>query len=203
MYIRTYLGDLRRHFSNSNALTGSDTTSYICGHSKKTAWKTFQEHFGLLQDLGVGELESGTIKAAECFMCKIYRIDTNSLDKARFILFPKLDTPDKLPPTSDAFIFHLKRVHFQAMVWRQANVAMQILPKPEDMGWRNEDGILEPILMSLDPIPKACLELIRCQCTTGCRTLRCKCRKANLFCTALCMCDEANQQVACINKTPN
>jgi hypothetical protein len=32
---------------------------------------------------------------------------------------------------------------------------------------------LIPLLMTLVPIPQACLEMISCQCSTGCITLRC------------------------------
>ena len=130
-------------------------------------------------------------------MCKLYNVSTQSANKARCMLFAKVADTDKLPPTSDAFKYHAMRVHFQSMVWRQANIPIQRLPRPEDMGWKIEENCLVPILMSLDPIPQACIEMIHCQCTTGCSTLRCKCCKSKLVCTSLCTC--VGRGTACIN----
>ena len=41
-----------------HALTGSDTTSFVSGHSKKSARKVFKKHSELLRNLGEGELLS-------------------------------------------------------------------------------------------------------------------------------------------------
>lgn len=183
-----------------HALTGTDTTSFIYGHSKKTAWEVFKQHFGLLVGIGNNELTSTSIQQAEEFLCKIYNAPTGSLDEARALLFPRTDLPDKLPPTSDAFSFHIRRVHFQAMVWQQANAAVQQLPKPEEMGWEMNENVLVPKLMSLEPIPQACLDMIHCKCRTGCRDLRCKCRRAKLPCTGLCTCADVEQLLTCINR---
>ena len=151
-----------------HATTGSDTTSYICGHSKMTAWKVFEENFELLLSLGDGDLATETIKCAEVFICKLYKVSVESVDKVRFPLFAKMGTPEKLPPTTDAFKYHVMRSHFQTMVWRQAINPIQSLPKPEDIGWRIDGDQPVPFLMSLDSILQACLEMIRCQCCTGC-----------------------------------
>ena len=67
-----------------HALTGSDTTSYISGHSKKTAWMVFQEHHELLQNLGKGELTDEIDKDAEHFVCRVYKVqNVNTVDEAR------------------------------------------------------------------------------------------------------------------------
>ena len=39
-----------------HSLTGSDTTSYIAGHTKRSAWKVFLRYNQLLPNLGDGEL---------------------------------------------------------------------------------------------------------------------------------------------------
>ena len=46
------------------------------------------------------------------------------------------------------------------------------------MGWKNENDILVPIFMLLPPVPESCLEIISCECKTGCRTMRCTGRKS-------------------------
>ena len=48
-----------------HALAGSVTTSYIAGHSKKSAWKTFQVHHHLLKNLGKCKLSTETSQNAE------------------------------------------------------------------------------------------------------------------------------------------
>ena len=140
-----------------HATTGSDTTSYICGHSKMTAWKVFEENFELLLSLGDGDLATETIKCAEVFICELYKVSVESIDKARFLLFAKMGTPEKLSPISDAFKYHVIRSHSQTMVWRQAINPIQSLPKPEDMGWRIDGDQLVPFLMSLDSIHSSSL----------------------------------------------
>jgi hypothetical protein len=187
-----------------HALTGCDTTSYLCGHGKKSAVKIFYKHYDLLRGLGHGELTQGDIKGAEQFVCKMYGVGANveTVDQARSFLFAKCGTPEALPPTSDALGFHIKRAHYQAMVWQLAHCAIPVLPAPDTMGWEHDGGKLIPILMSLSPIPEGCMEMIFCQCKTGCRTCQCGCRTKKLFCTAACKC-RLNEEIACVNKNNN
>ena len=42
--------------------------SLICGHSKKTAWTVFKEHFGLLSSVGEDVLDADTIASVEKFV---------------------------------------------------------------------------------------------------------------------------------------
>ena len=70
-----------------HALTGSDTMSYIAGCSKRSAWKTFQTHHQILENLGKGELTAETLKNAEQFVCKLYNINNvSNTNEARVIL---------------------------------------------------------------------------------------------------------------------
>jgi hypothetical protein len=178
-----------------HALTGCDTTSYLSGHTKKKAYKTFKDFF----QLGEGEITADIYKGAETFLCRLYNQSVDSADRARLILFPKARGPELLPPTSDAFRYHVMRVHYQTMVWKQANGPNPLLPEAHNMGWKLENGTLSPILMSLHPIPEACLEMVSCQRSSGCRNLRCKCRKSTLPCTGLCGCDRFSVKTPCIN----
>lgn len=93
-----------------------------------------------------------------------------------------------LPPTKDALILHIKRSHFQAIVWKQACLQEPCLLDPDRMGWtRNSDSNLQHLLMTKEPIPKSCKEIVTCSCRTGCTMLRCNCKKAKLFFTSACM----------------
>ena len=98
---------------------------------------------------------------------------TDSIDEARHIMFYKFEKPEGLPPTSDTLRFHLMQVH--------AHCATPELPSVDTMGWECCEGRLEPILMSLSPIPSACLEIIACSCKTRRISSRYKCRKNGLY----------------------
>ena len=54
------------------------------------------------------------------------------------------------------------------------------------IGWQEKGRRLQPVLMTLDPISRAC-QKITCSCQT-CRVkkFRCGCKNATLFCTAIC-----------------
>lgn len=171
-----------------HAVTGCDTVSFFAGHSKKTAWKTFLEQPALLDGLGSGELNNTTITSAEKFICRVYGSDEESCNRARVTLFSKCRASEALPPTSDAAEFHIRRAHYQALVWRQAHLANPALPPIEQMGWNIVNGIVEPKLMSLAHIPQSCAIMVSCGCKSGCKTNRCSCRTAGLPCTGVCKC---------------
>ena len=184
-----------------HAITGCDTTSFLSGHTKKTSFKTFKEHFNLLGTIGEGDFNDEKCKAAEQFVCRIYNQAVNTTDEARYAMFAKVNSPDLLPPTSDAVKYHLQRCHYQTMVWKSACVPNLQLPEPEEIGWKIEQDELVPILMTKQPIPESCIAMIKCTtCKTGCRSKRCACRKGGLPCTGLCGCNKYNKTVTCINR---
>ena len=105
-----------------HALTGCDNTSDIANHTKRSSRKICIEHHGLLKNLGIGELTDDTIQSSETFVCRIYNVHkTDSIDAARHLLFSKTGKPEAMATTSDALRFHLKRVHYQSMIWRNAH----------------------------------------------------------------------------------
>jgi uncharacterized LabA/DUF88 family protein len=172
-----------------HSLTGCDTTSFFANYTKRSSWNVFKEHHDLLKNVGIGELTEDTIQSAETFVCRIYNVHSaDSVDSARHILFSRTGKSEAMSPTSDALRFHLMRVHYQAMVWRNAHCAIPNLPDPVGNGWMRSDGGLEPILMSLSPIPEGCLDVISCGCNKQCVTQRCKCRKSGMTCTSMCAC---------------
>ena len=59
-----------------HALTGSDSTSYIAGHTKKTCWDVFVKHRHLLRGLGESPaLSDHTIQDTEVFFLQIVWCD--------------------------------------------------------------------------------------------------------------------------------
>ena len=127
--------DSAPHLLPFHALTGCDSTSYFANHTKRSSWKVFIEHHQLLNNLGIGDLTEETIRSSETLVCRIYDVhETDSVDAARHVLFSKTGKPEALSPTSDALRFHLMRVHYQTMVWRNAHCGVPELPAPVDMG---------------------------------------------------------------------
>ena len=188
--LEVFWANLPRNSSSSllpiHAITGCDSTSFICGHSKKTAWKVFTEHSLVGKDI----LDGDIIASAEKFVCRKYKTSEDSLDLARVVLFGKVSSPENLPPNCDAFKQHLKRCHYQTAVWRQAHIQKRSASEPEC--WMLAKDLLVPIFMTLDPIPKACLEMVSCRCTIGCISLHCECRKSHVVWTGLCGCTKTD-----------
>ena len=81
---------------------------------------TFLIKYQLLVSLGEGELTVDKVKDAEKFFCAMYNCGhVESVNDARVLLFSKITKPEALPPTKDAFELHIKRVHYQALIWKQ------------------------------------------------------------------------------------
>jgi len=57
-----------------HSLTDSDTTFFLAGHTKKSCWNIFTEHYKLLSTLGKGVLYAPT--NVENFICKVYKATT-------------------------------------------------------------------------------------------------------------------------------
>ena len=120
----------------------------------------------MLKNLDIGELTEETVKSSETFVCRIYNVcRTNSIDAARLLLFSKTGKPETIAPTSDAFRFHLTRVHYQVMIWRNSHCRTPELPASSGM---------QPVLVALSPISDSCLEMVACSCRK-----QCKIRRAN------------------------
>ena len=132
----------------------------------------FTEHFDLLSSVGEDVLDADAIASAKKFACQLYKTSENSFDLACVVLLDNISSPEKLPPTSDAFKQHVERRHYQTAVWGQARIQKPVLPNPET-NWTLAEDLLIPVVMTLDPIPKACLQMNSYRCTTGCATLRC------------------------------
>ena len=88
------------------------------------------------------------------------------MNEGRVLLFSKTVKSKALPPTNDALELLIKRAHYQAFVWKQEACHV-------DMGWTTdcESGKLVPLLMTKDPIPTACKDIISCSCKSGCMAL--------------------------------
>ena len=151
---------------------------------------------------GIGELTEETIKSSETIVCRIYHLHrTDSIDAARHLLFSKTRKPAAMAPTSDAVRFHLRIVHYQAMIWRNAHCPTPELPAPSEMGWRLGGSGRQLVRMSLSPTSDSCLEMVDCSRRKQCNTRRCTWQKSGLRCTTMCACQhQTDDQTACMNR---
>ncbi len=96
--------------------------------------------------------------------------------------FQKLVKGDQLLPTASSTKFHCQRVYYQIMVWTEQGGNMDAA----NWGWRVEENVLVPIMSETNVAPDNLLKMIHCNCTTGCTTLRCSCRRYGLPCHTVC-----------------
>ena len=179
---------------------GCDSTSSFHGKGKKTAWKTlvafpeFAESFSML---GREIPPSDLVNELNKFTCLMYGDKTSTnVDDCRYSLFKSGKcSDDVLPPMCDSLVQHInranfQRANFQTASWCQCLNAEVAIPSPVGNGWTLTDAELEIVWMTRQPAPQSLLECVECKCKTGCTTMRCSCRKADLKCTDLCSCSD-------------
>lgn len=189
-----------------HSLTGCDTTSSFCGKGKKSAWEAWSSYplateafFNLNDDEDC--LAEATISVLERFLIVMYdrTSDCTSLDAARMQMFTKkAKSLESLPPTSDAFLLHVKRTIFQAVhCWGHCMEKEPHFPDPTEWGWTQAGEGWVPKWMTLPEVSQSCSELIHCGCKKGCFG-KCKCVRSHLVCTALCQCGGGGDK--CVRK---
>ena len=105
-------------------------------------------------------------------------------------------SPEQLPPTESATMYHSQRVYYQMMVWTGMAKEMN----PVDWGWKLEDNEYVPTMTDKAAAPENLLNMVHCNCKTSCRTQRCSCRRYGLPCMPACgscqleNCDNPNNQ---------
>ena len=109
---------------------------------------------------------------------------TQTLHEVRIVNFNRkvskgksLVTPENLPPTPSSTIYHSYRAYYQVMVWMGIGGL-----NPTEWGWRCENSRLIPSMTDVPPAPDSLLKMIHCNCTTGCETARCTCKRYGLPC---------------------
>ena len=76
-------------------------------------------------------------------------------------------------PAAAATKYHFYRFNLQIMKWQDTSNSL----KPEEWGWRlsSPRNMYLPIMTGTSPAPENLLKMARCQCTSGCESLRCSC----------------------------
>ncbi|KAG1708468.1 Ribosomal RNA processing protein 36 [Nymphon striatum] len=182
----------------SYILSGCDSVSYPFKRGKKRTVKVALEHVD--KHLSLSNCirhESGpsahdqVITEARSFFCDFYgKPGYLSLDKLRAHLFAsrKLDLRS-LPPTEDAFHFHVLRSLCQISLYKQASLSNPVLLPPEEYGRIVDGDRLIPVMKSKPSNPSAA-KLKYCKCKKKPNCLRnCPCAKAAVPCIIACACN--------------
>ncbi|KAG1649643.1 Solute carrier family 23 member 2 [Nymphon striatum] len=182
----------------SYILSSCDSVSYPFKRGKKRTVKVALEHVDKHPTLSnCIQHESGpsahdqVITEARSFFCDLYgKPGYLSLDKLRAHLFAssKLDLRS-LPPTEDAFHFHVLRSLCQICLYKQASFSNPVLLPPEEYGRIVDGDRLIPVMKSKPPKPSAA-KLKYCKCKKKPNCLRnCPCAKAAVPCIIACACN--------------
>ena len=114
----------------------------------------------------------------ENLFCLFYSGSANdqSLTKLRFVTFCKKGStsynaisPNSLPPTSNAVMYHSLRVYHQVQTWLRNDLPLL------KWGYMYQNKKLMPVLMDIPPAPPELLKMFRCSCKGGCKNSRCTC----------------------------
>ena len=181
-----------------HAFTGCDTVSSFAGKGKKTAfdtWKIFDDVTTVFSTLyeDTSAFNDDCMSVLEKYVVLLYDRTSSetTVNSARKNIFTtKSRSIENIPPTRAALLQHTKRALYQGgHVWGKAHVCNPLLPSPQLYGWQKSEfkGWL-PLWTLLTEAAASCSALLRCGCKKGCRG-SCKCVKAALKCTSLCLCN--------------
>jgi len=188
-----------------HAVTGCDTVSSFDRRGKKTAWAVWTvlpelTEALLLLSSAPRDIPDDAMRIIERFVILLYDRTSRctDTDKARRKLFARKNNVKLIPPTKAALEEHIKRAVYQGgHVWGQILLPVPELPPPTNWGWsrtmkrdksRTAEGQYTPYWTRLPEAAHSCTELVSCKCKKGCARL-CRCKKAALQCTALCVCE--------------
>ena len=137
-------------------------------------------------------------------MARIYNSNKSTLDEVRVSAILACDMLEECPPTSNAARFHISRSFCQASKLYYSDLPNHdALSSPVDSGYRLNGDVLEPILMTNEPMPRMIEEAVTCNCMGKCDTRRCPCRSKSTKCTLLCHKKQKYDHSNCLNWNEN
>lgn len=157
-----------------------------------------EEFVSAFSNLGSSEVVcEETINDLDLFTCRLFGDQTaTTVNDARYNAFTKGKFgEDCLPPNKDALLLHITRANYVAYIWRRCLSPTIDAPDFCNHGWQvDESGDVRVKWLSCLPAMDNILESASCNCKTGCKNRRCKCKKEDLTCTELCGCTECENQ---------
>ena len=160
---------------------GGDIISAFENKGKKSSFPTWEI---------LPEITGTFVKMSTCPL-SIYKEDEQRIEQFIVLLYDRSSTSfdvdmtrkklfsqrnslfDKIPPTSAALKYHIRRAAFQAsIIWGQALEQVPDQHCPEQWGWKkNTDGVLEIYWTDLSAISESCAKLCKCGCKKQCTVL--------------------------------
>jgi len=132
----------------------------------------------------------------ERFVCSAYSAKSNSdtLPELRWELFQHKNLDgEKLPPTRGTLLPRILHANYMSMRDKSYVTAKPVLPGLEingrDLG---SEGVYQPTMCLIDPVPKAVLELVKCGCHGSCVITSCTCLRNGLCCMDICKCTDCS-----------
>ena len=178
-----------------HAFSGCDTTSIIFGVGKKSVvQKVIAGDYVLHECSKVFRTPTADPDTVETTGCEVMVSlfnggKSDSFASLRYSFLAKkvataktFVTPERLPPTTSATHLHSRRTYLQVMERLGKNYGVQ----PTEWGWAVQGDKLVPLVMKDSPAPNSLLEMVHCNCSAGCSTMRCGYRKHALECTRAC-----------------
>ena len=96
-----------------------------------------------------------------------------------------------LPPTDTNLYLHVRRAHLQMLLWKAADQQGPPDVSIAEYGWKIDDGITCPSIVSGPPGPPLLMNVISCRCRAkhkACKECNCSCYREKLSCTIYCLC---------------
>ena len=146
----------------------------------------------LLLTSATRDIPDDAMRIIERFVILLYDRTSKctDIDKGRRKLFERKNNVQLIPPTKSALEEHVKTaVYRDGHMWAQILLPAPELPLPTNWGWsRTGQRQYTPYWTRLPEAAHSCIELVSCKCKKGCVRL-CKCKKAVIQCTTLCVCE--------------
>ena len=170
---------------------GCDTTSKLYEYGKGVGLKLFEKCesfrsvasvFNMSPDMVSKEsvIQYGT-QASVCLYKGTLGQSVNSVSMSSFVKKVAKTSmyidPKQLPPTSDA----AQLTRFPTDTWVQGVQCIGM-----EWGWEHVDNKLYPITTDRALAPDYIMKVVRCMCTTGCKTLACSCMKVGFEFSSSC-----------------
>ena len=178
-----------------HAITGCDITSRLHRVGKATGLKKFDNILHFKEQANVSSCHSAVsdvVTAGDEALVSLFGgkpgLGLNALRYQRY--FEKLASkmshiepqPQNLPPIAAAARFNSQRVYLQVKQWHGEAAGMSM----EDWGWKVTIDQVFPVATDLPPALESLPQLIRCNCSSDCSSMRCICRKNGMQCSPAC-----------------
>ena len=154
-----------------HALTGSDTTSSFKFKGKRYCFKTKNKVPSIMEEFAIAantpfHISPKLNDAVMRFVCILYsNADENNVNLVRMRMFcQKTRDIERIPPTSDALVQHIKRSIFQASIWTTAYDPQTPDQQPINHRWMERDNKFFPIGTTISLAKDVFDFVVKCSC---------------------------------------